>query len=57
MTFADPLKEVVLNGSAASDLKSTAIKNGMQTLRMSANKKLMEGVTTVEEVVRVSVAD
>jgi type IV pilus assembly protein PilB len=57
MTFSDPLKEVVLNGSAASDLKATAIKNGMQTLRMSANKKLMEGVTTVEEVVRVSVAD
>jgi type IV pilus assembly protein PilB len=57
MTFGDPLKEVVLNGSAASDLKPAAIKHGMQTLRMSANKKLMEGVTTVEEVVRISIAD
>jgi type IV pilus assembly protein PilB len=57
MTFGDTLKEVVLNGSAASDLKPAAIKAGMQTLRMSANKKLIEGVTTVEEVVRVSISD
>jgi type IV pilus assembly protein PilB len=57
MTFSEPLKEVLLNGSAASELKGAAIKNGMQSLRMSANKKLIEGVTTVEEVVRVSIAD
>jgi len=57
LVFAESLKEVVLNGSAATDLKGAAIRNGMQTLRMSALKKFYEGTTTVEEVVRVSVSD
>ena len=57
MEFAESLKEVVLSGGSTAELKTAAIKNGMQTLRMSAVKKFMEGITTVEEVVRVSVAD
>jgi type IV pilus assembly protein PilB len=57
MEFAEPLKEVVLSGGSTAELKMAAMKNGMQTLRMSAVKKLMEGTTTVEEVVRVSVSD
>jgi len=57
MTFGEALKEVLLGGNAASELKGAAIKAGMQSLRMSANKKLIEGMTTVEEVVRISIAD
>ena len=57
MDFAESLKEVVLSGGSTAELKMAAMKNGMQTLRMSAIKKLLEGTTTVEEVVRVSVSD
>jgi type IV pilus assembly protein PilB len=57
MTFADELKELVLQGCSTAELKSEAIRLGMQTLRMSGLKKVGEGVTTMKEVLRVTAAD
>jgi type IV pilus assembly protein PilB len=57
MRFNDALKEMVLGGSSAADLKLAAIKNGMVTLRMSGITKVMDGVTTTEEILRVTMAD
>ncbi len=57
MPFFDPLKELVLHGVSTTELKAEAIRQGMQSLRMSGISKLIEGITTVEEVLRVSVAD
>ncbi|MGE5788688.1 MAG: type IV-A pilus assembly ATPase PilB [Myxococcales bacterium] len=57
MRFTDELKEMVLGGSSGAELKAAAIKNGMSTLRMSGIKKILEGVTTPEEVMRVTMAD
>ncbi|SET31290.1 type IV-A pilus assembly ATPase PilB [Stigmatella erecta] len=51
MPFWDGLKELVINGASAAELKQEAIRLGMSSLRMSALAKLMEGVTTLEEVV------
>src|SRR5229473_794076 len=51
MPFWDGLKELVINGASAAELKQEAIRLGMQTLRMSALNKMMEGITTLEEVV------
>ena len=56
MRFNDTLKEMVLGGSSAADLKLAAIKNGMLTLRMSGITKVLEGVTTTEEILRVTMA-
>jgi len=50
MPFWDGLKTLVINGASASELKQEAIRLGMQTLRMSGLNKVMEGVTTLEEV-------
>ncbi|MCL2012472.1 MAG: type IV-A pilus assembly ATPase PilB [Cystobacterineae bacterium] len=50
MPFWDGLKDLVINGASAAELKQEAIRLGMQTLRMSALNKVMEGVTTLEEV-------
>ncbi|HEX8700395.1 MAG TPA: type IV-A pilus assembly ATPase PilB [Myxococcaceae bacterium] len=50
MPFWDSLKNMVLSGATASALKQEAIKLGMSSLRMSALAKLMDGVTTLEEV-------
>ena len=57
MNFDDELKEFVINGASAAELKAEAIRLGMQTLRMSALNKLKEGVTSLEEVTRVSASD
>jgi type IV pilus assembly protein PilB len=57
MRFTDPLKEMVLQGSSTAELKAAAIKGGMLTLRMSGITKVMEGMTTTEEVLRVTMAD
>jgi type IV pilus assembly protein PilB len=57
MRFNDALKEMVLGGSSAAELKMGAIKNGMITLRMSGIKKVLDGVTTTEEILRVTMAD
>ncbi len=57
LTMKDELKEFVLNGASTGEIKNEAIRVGMQTLRASAIKKLKEGITTVEEVLRVSASD
>jgi len=51
MPFWDGLKELVINGASAAELKQEAIRLGMQTLRMSALNKLVAGTTSLEEVV------
>ncbi|HVG60047.1 MAG TPA: type IV-A pilus assembly ATPase PilB [Hyalangium sp.] len=51
MPFWDSLRELVISGAPASKLKQEAIRLGMSSLRMSALAKMMDGVTTLEEVV------
>jgi type IV pilus assembly protein PilB len=57
MRFSDNLKEMVLQGSSTAELKAAAIKNGMLTLRMSGITKVLDGVTTTEEILRVTMQD
>jgi len=57
MRFTDNLKEMVLQAASTAELKMAAIKGGMCTLRMSGMKKILDGVTTPEEIMRVTIAD
>jgi type IV pilus assembly protein PilB len=57
MRFNDELKEMVLQGASAAELKAGAIRNGMSTLRMSGIKKVLDGMTTPEEILRVTMSD
>ena len=57
LEMTDALRDAVLNGASTAELKEEAIRGGMQTIRRAGLNKLAEGVTTVEEVLRVSVAD
>ncbi|EYF07355.1 type IV-A pilus assembly ATPase PilB [Chondromyces apiculatus] len=57
MRFSDHLKEMVLQGASTAELKAGAIKSGMLTLRMSGIEKILAGVTTTEEVGRVTMGD
>jgi type IV pilus assembly protein PilB len=57
MPFKDSLKELVLQGAAAVEIKAEAIRQGMRTLRMSGIRKICEGVTSVDEVARITAND
>ena len=50
----EAIKHLVTQGADAPEIKREAVKNGMRTLRQSALRKLAEGLTTFEEVVRVT---
>jgi type IV pilus assembly protein PilB len=55
MEMTDELRELVLSGASALELKKSAIDGGMITLRRSGCYKIMSGTTTIEEVVRETV--
>ena len=57
MVLTESIKDFVLNGASTAELKREAIRGGMMTLRRSALNKLLQGVTTLSEVYRVSTAD
>jgi len=57
MKFTDDLKEAVLQGASTAELKAQAIRGGMETLRAAGIGKVLEGVTTPAEVLRVTMAD
>jgi type IV pilus assembly protein PilB len=57
MVMTDSLKEFVLNGASGAEIKREAIRGGMVTLRRSALNMMLDGVTTISEVFRVSTSD
>jgi type IV pilus assembly protein PilB len=57
MPFTDPLKELVLQGASAAEIKTEMIRGGTQSLRMAGIAKILDGVTTPEEISRTTVDD
>jgi type IV pilus assembly protein PilB len=55
MEVNEQLREMILVGSSALELRRKAVDDGMLTLRMSGLRKVKEGLTTIEEVVRETV--
>jgi len=55
MEITDELRELILVGASALELRRKAIEEGMITLRGSGLRKIKEGVTTIEEVLRETV--
>ena len=56
MEITDEIRELILIGASALELRKKAIEDGMITLRESGLHKIRSGVTTPEEVVRETVA-
>src|SRR5712664_4727898 len=56
MEVTDEVRELILIGASALELRKKAIEDGMITLRESGLHKIRAGITTVEEVVRETVA-
>jgi type IV pilus assembly protein PilB len=55
MEMTDAVRQVVLDGGSALELRRQALADGMLTLRQSGLQKVCEGQTTVDEVVRETV--
>jgi type IV pilus assembly protein PilB len=55
MEISEELRELILVGASALELKRKAVEDGMITLRRSGLHKVMDGVTTIEEVARETV--
>ncbi|MDI7268030.1 MAG: type IV-A pilus assembly ATPase PilB [Myxococcota bacterium] len=57
MPFSEDLKEMVLQGSSTAELKAQSVRNGMVSLRRAGLNKVKEGVSSLEEVLRVTAMD
>jgi type IV pilus assembly protein PilB len=55
MAIDDDIRELILSGGTAIDIKKKAAENGMITLRRSGLIKIKDGITTIDEVVRETV--
>jgi type IV pilus assembly protein PilB len=53
MPMTDTLREMVLRRASGNELMDQAQRDGMVTMRQAGIKKVAEGVTTPEEVLRV----
>jgi general secretion pathway protein E len=54
LSIDNAIRDLIDRGEDFLKIKETALKRGMRTLRQSALRKLAEGTTTFEEVVRVT---
>jgi len=57
LVMVERLKELIISGGTASQIKKAAISEGMETLRTAGIKKAFQGLTTIEEVVGITIAD
>jgi len=55
MVIDDQIRDLILSGGTAIDIKRVAAESGMISLRRSGLIKIKDGVTTIEEVVRETV--
>jgi len=55
MEIGEELKELILVGASGLELRRKAVDEGMLTLRASGLRKVKDGLTSIEEVVRETV--
>ncbi|MBD8023868.1 GspE/PulE family protein [Microbacterium gallinarum] len=55
MTLSDEIESLVVTRSTGSDIRQVALQQGMVSLREDGWSKVAQGLTTIEEVLRVSV--
>jgi type II secretory ATPase GspE/PulE/Tfp pilus assembly ATPase PilB-like protein len=54
LVIDDEIKQMIYEGASAPAIKEKAIQKGMRPLKNHAVRKVVEGITTVEEVLRVA---
>jgi type IV pilus assembly protein PilB len=56
MPVSPEIRDLILRNAAASEIREVAESQGMKTLRQAGLLKVIDGTTTVEEVLRVTLA-
>ncbi|MDH3254324.1 MAG: GspE/PulE family protein [Acidobacteriota bacterium] len=54
LAIDDAIKDLIIAAAGAEEIKREAVRRGMRTLREAALRKLAEGITSYQEVVRVT---
>jgi type II secretion system protein E len=54
LVVTEPIRPLIMNRAPATTIVTTALAEGMRTLRHDGWKKVMAGITTIEEVIRVT---
>jgi len=57
MDIGESIRNLIFAGANTDEIKKCAIREGMESLRMSGIRKVLEGVTTVDEVFNSTMAD
>lgn len=55
MPISLEIRELILRGASANELRDLAVQQGMKTLRQAGLLKVLEGVITAEEILRVTI--
>jgi type IV pilus assembly protein PilB len=53
LVLSDEIRDKILNRAPSHEIRNLAIANGMKTLQMDAVQKILMGITSVDEVLRV----
>ena len=56
MPISEELRDAILRNAPTAELREVAQSQGMKTLRQSGLLKVLDGTTTIEEVLRVTLA-
>ena len=54
MTINDEIHGLILNSASARDIRTAAVNSGMRTMRVDGLQKALKGVTTIDEVLRLT---
>jgi general secretion pathway protein E len=54
LTVSDPVRRLVIRGADATEIQTAAIEAGMRTMYDDGIRKALSGITSIEEVVRVT---
>jgi type II secretory ATPase GspE/PulE/Tfp pilus assembly ATPase PilB-like protein len=57
LVVTDPIRELIQTRTSAQQIRSLAVQGGTTLLRGDGIRKAFEGITTVEEVLRVTACD
>jgi type IV pilus assembly protein PilB len=53
MVLNEEIQDLIVKRAPLSEVRNAALASGMKTLKMDGFQKVLEGITTVEEVMRV----
>ena len=56
MPVTQEIRDLILRNAPTAEIRDVAASQGMKTLRQNALQKVLEGVTTIEEVLRVTLS-